>query len=319
MVRFLLILAGFGALARRGLVQLKQKIARMANSVICYTKFCCRSEMSGRVGLLVKEGLGAQVYQHLRHDLMAGRYEPGQKLKLRDLADQAWNQRDTGAGGAGAPGVRPVSGAGRLPLGVRRGHGSRAGSTRFASCVSMLEGRGAEHAARCATPADIDRIAERSTRELVDARGRDCYPDILLANQQFHLSLCRAARMPVLLRLVETLWVQCGPLMHGMTRWPVVRPKSIRTSRSSRRCKSRDGASARGVAAARYHDVHRRPASLPDEPRRTPGMGEAIFVEAGVSGRSGCLLTDNSMGTWPTQRSSKHRAREVSVVKVGLV
>ena len=27
--------------------------------------------------LLVKEGLGAQVYQHLRHDLMAGRYEPG--------------------------------------------------------------------------------------------------------------------------------------------------------------------------------------------------------------------------------------------------
>ena len=40
----------------------------------------------------------------------------------------------------------------------------------------------------------------------------------------FHLSLCRAARMPMLLGLVEALWVQCGPLMHGMTRWPVVRP-----------------------------------------------------------------------------------------------
>ena len=37
--------------------------------------------------MLVKEGLGAQVYQHLRHDLMIGRYEPGQKLKLRDLAN----------------------------------------------------------------------------------------------------------------------------------------------------------------------------------------------------------------------------------------
>ena len=37
--------------------------------------------------MLVKEGLGAQAYQHLRHDLMIGRYEPGQKLKLRDLAE----------------------------------------------------------------------------------------------------------------------------------------------------------------------------------------------------------------------------------------
>src|ERR1039458_8941478 len=41
----------------------------------------------GRRIVLVKEGLAAQIYQHLRGDLMAGRYEPGQKLKLRDLAD----------------------------------------------------------------------------------------------------------------------------------------------------------------------------------------------------------------------------------------
>jgi DNA-binding GntR family transcriptional regulator len=37
---------------------------------------------------VVKEALAAQIYQHLRHDLMAGRYEPGQKLKLRELADK---------------------------------------------------------------------------------------------------------------------------------------------------------------------------------------------------------------------------------------
>jgi DNA-binding GntR family transcriptional regulator len=38
--------------------------------------------------MLVKESLSAQIYQQLRRNLMAGRYEPGQKLKLRDLAEQ---------------------------------------------------------------------------------------------------------------------------------------------------------------------------------------------------------------------------------------
>ena len=38
--------------------------------------------------MVVTESLGAQVYQQLRRDLMAGRYEPGEKLKLRDLAEQ---------------------------------------------------------------------------------------------------------------------------------------------------------------------------------------------------------------------------------------
>ena len=183
----------------------------------------------------------------------------------------------------------------------------------------VLEGKGAEHAARCATPADIAELQD-DPRASWSMRGDVTAIRISWRRtRQFHLSLCRTARMPVLLRLVETLWVQCGPLMHGMTRWPVVRPRKhphvaiIEALRGARRRRG-----ARG-AATRHHDVHRRAASLPDRSCRTPGMGEAIFVEAGVSGRSGCLLTDNSMGTWPTQRSSKHRAREVSVVKVGLV
>ena len=82
---------------------------------------------------------------------------------------------------------------------------------------------------------------------VVDARGRECYPDILLANQQFHLSLCRTARMPVLLRLVETLWVQCGPLMHGMTRWPVVKPTQASARRDHRSVGGGDSGAARAA------------------------------------------------------------------------
>jgi DNA-binding GntR family transcriptional regulator len=173
--------------------------------------------------LLVKEGLGAQVYQHLRHDLMAGRYEPGQKLKLRDIA--------VGLGTSVTPVrealARLVSDHVLVQVDYRSVCVAVMDLDRFDEVRDLrlvLEGKGAEHAARCATPADI---AELQTihAQVVDARGRDCYPDILAANQAFHLSLCRTARMPMLLRLVETLWVQCGPLMHGMTRWPVVKPR----------------------------------------------------------------------------------------------
>jgi DNA-binding GntR family transcriptional regulator len=173
--------------------------------------------------VLVKEGLAAQVYQRLRQDLMAGRYEPGQKLKLRDLADALGTS------------VTPVREAlARLvsdQVVVQVDHRS--------VCVAVmdldqfnevrelrldLEGKGAEYAATRATATDIAALRRIHARLLV-ARARASYTDILLANQQFHLELCRCARMPVLLRLVEALWVQCGPLMHGMTSWPVARPR----------------------------------------------------------------------------------------------
>jgi DNA-binding GntR family transcriptional regulator len=35
-------------------------------------------------------------------------------------------------------------------------------------------------------------------------------------NERFHMSLCALAGMPVLLRLVEGLWLQCGPLNAGL-------------------------------------------------------------------------------------------------------
>jgi DNA-binding GntR family transcriptional regulator len=70
-----------------------------------------------------------------------------------------------------------------------------------------------------ASAADIVKLRGIHGR-LIEARNRTSYANILLANQQFHLELCRCARRPVLLRLVEALWVQCGPLMHGLAHLP---------------------------------------------------------------------------------------------------
>jgi DNA-binding GntR family transcriptional regulator len=173
--------------------------------------------------LLVKEGLSAQICQGLRDELMAGAYEPGQKLKLRDLAARV---------GASVTPVREalarlVSDQVLVQVDHRSVRIAVMDLARFDELRDLrieLEGKGAERAAARATTADIAELKDIHA-SLIDARARACYPDILAANQQFHLSLCRSAGMPVLLRLVEALWVQCGPLMHGMTRWPVVQPR----------------------------------------------------------------------------------------------
>ena len=195
--------------------------------------------------MLIKEGLGAQVYQHLRHDLMAGRYEPGQKLKLRDLADQL----GTSVTPVREALARLVSDHVLVQVDYRSVCVAVMDLDQFDEVRELrieLEGRGAANAARCATPADITELQEIHAR-LLDARGRDCYPDILSANQEFHLSLCRTARMPVLQRLVEMLWVQCGPLMHGMTRWPVVRPLKHPHVAIIEALQARDGGDARAA------------------------------------------------------------------------
>lgn len=173
--------------------------------------------------MLIREGLGAQAYQSLCSDLMAGRYEPGQKLKLRELADRL---------GVSVTPVREalarlIADQAVVQVDHRSVRVAVMSLERFNEVRELrleLEGRAAEHAAGCATEEDIEELQAIHDR-LVDARARELYADILLANQQFHLRLCRSARMPVLLRLVETLWLQCGPLMNGMTRWPIAKPK----------------------------------------------------------------------------------------------
>ena len=51
----------------------------------------------------------------------------------------------------------------------------------------------------------------------------------------------------MLLRLVEALWVQCGPLMHGMTRWPVVKPSKHPHVAIIEALDAGDGAAARAA------------------------------------------------------------------------
>ena len=75
-----------------------------------------------------------------------------------------------------------------------------------------LEGRAAAEAACVATQPEIEAM------EAIQARIAACHQSQAFAeavelNTQFHLALCRAARLPILQDIVENLWVRCGPIL----------------------------------------------------------------------------------------------------------
>ncbi|MDF2462461.1 MAG: hypothetical protein K0Q43_696 [Ramlibacter sp.] len=158
------------------------------------------------------DSLSLVAYQRIREDLMGGRFAPGEKLKHRDLAASL---------GMSATPVREalkrlVSEAVltqadhhsvRLPVLTPQ---------RYMEICELrvdLEGKAAAVAAERATPADLEEL--RGIQSSLDAAVRQGrLSEWLLHNEHFHMAICRYARMPVLLRLVEILWLQAGPVVN---------------------------------------------------------------------------------------------------------
>ena len=171
--------------------------------------------------MLDRTNYAAQIYRQLRHELMAGLYEPGQKLKLRDIADRA---------GVSVTPVREalarlVSDQALVQVDHRSVCVPVMDLDRYDELRGLrldLEGKAAAQAVS-GDPKEIEALEAIHAR-LIVARAAGDHAAILLENERFHMTLCRMAGMKLLAHLVETLWLQCGPLMHGMTRWPVVHP-----------------------------------------------------------------------------------------------
>ncbi len=154
---------------------------------------------------------------------MVGSYEPGQKLKLRDIARRFEVSVTPVREALG----RLVSEQALVQLDHRSVSVPLMDLARFDEVRDLrlqIEGMAAERAAQAAGKAEIDALEAIQAR-LMQGRSRGCATTILRENGLFHLALCQAAQAEVHLQLVETLWLQCGPLMHGMTRWPVARPE----------------------------------------------------------------------------------------------
>lgn len=167
------------------------------------------------------------VYTKLRMLLLTGAMQPGQKLTLRGLADQFGTSmmpvRDA---------VRRLTAEGGLTMLANRTIAVNAPSAvQFAELIKIrcaLEGLATENACRQITPAELHKLRHHAQR--FDKEGHKPRPNpTLLArvNRELHFGVYRAARMPVLLEMIEGLWIQVAPaisstLRHatrGITQW----------------------------------------------------------------------------------------------------
>ncbi|MFD1330281.1 GntR family transcriptional regulator [Mycoplana ramosa] len=155
--------------------------------------------------------LNSAVYGALCDALMQGRFQPGDRLKIRDLAEQFGTS------------VTPIRDAilrlandeaiiFRSPRDIRIPAMSESRYREIRAIRIKLEGLAAETAAQVATSADIE-VLERILREnehAIEVGDRLKGTEL---NQAFHFMLPQIAQLPVLTVILRRLWLQMGPLI----------------------------------------------------------------------------------------------------------
>jgi DNA-binding GntR family transcriptional regulator len=188
-----------------------------------------------------------QVYSQLRENLSDGRFRPGQTLTIRELAEQLGTS------------VMPVREAlhkltVEQVLDMTAGRSVQVpalGVTEFQEiCESrmLMEGHLGALAAERADSADLDRIDE-ANEQFISARATQDPTLTLRRNREFHFAIYAAAHNPTLFKLVEPLWVRCGPSMLGL--FEGLGPTHIRRVASKTHQTIVDGLRTRNATAAR--------------------------------------------------------------------
>ena len=161
--------------------------------------------------LVEKSNLNEKAYAVLRKALMSGRFQPGQKLLLRPLATELGIS------------ITPVREA-LLKLVSEQALTTDSSRSMAVPVVSLqrfleirdlrieLEGRAVEAATRLARAPDLSALTGMQ-RTLIEHRRQGRFYEALGVNEGFHFKVYRLARMPVLYRIIEGLWLQIGPVL----------------------------------------------------------------------------------------------------------
>ncbi len=159
-------------------------------------------------------------YHQLRQWLTLGRVVPGERLKIRSLAQtlgvsempvRAALQRLAAEGA-----LKNVPNVGVTVPKLTRHEFDDILATRL-----ILEGEAAERGALKLSAAErID--AQRLCRQMAKSVAEGKLKDYLDANEAFHLLLYRAAGSPLLMELIDTVWMRIGPLSTRLNEDPHV-------------------------------------------------------------------------------------------------
>ncbi|MCC5971802.1 MAG: GntR family transcriptional regulator [Pararhodobacter sp.] len=151
------------------------------------------------------------VYQNLRQALILGRFDPGQVLTIGALADTFHTSH------------MPVREALRR-LGAEGAVEIRSNGSAYVPEVTLdaledisrarlaLEGLATELAVERISEDDLCALEQLEARHSATAQLRDVH-EMLERNRDFHFAIYGAAGSPVLLNLIESLWLRYGPFM----------------------------------------------------------------------------------------------------------
>ncbi|MFT4268530.1 MAG: GntR family transcriptional regulator [Xenophilus sp.] len=167
--------------------------------------------MDDRFDAVDFENKGELIYAQLSQALIKGVLLPSERLKIRGLAVRMGTS------------VTPVRDAilrlvqdGALimlsPRDIRVRSLSLEEYLEIRSIRVELEGMAAARAATQATAEDVKRLRTQmadNERALHENR----LADAIALNQDFHFELCRIARMPLLVDILQRLWLKMGPLI----------------------------------------------------------------------------------------------------------
>lgn len=158
--------------------------------------------------------LNDQVYNDLSRLIISGRLRPGQAISIRTIASvinvspmpvrQAL-QRLVSEGAIEVKPNRTFALPELTPEDFRE----------IADLRAMLEGLAAERAATRLNKADVRALTDIN-RQMFRTQVSD-WGVYLELNRQFHFRIYGAAGLPRLLRFIESLWLQIGPLLNLVT------------------------------------------------------------------------------------------------------
>lgn len=158
------------------------------------------------------------VYSELKKAIMMGEFEPGQKLKLAELAE---------AFGTSQMPVREALGrlasAGALETAQRRSMViPSANMDRLRAILDLrieLEGKAVRLAMQAGREGLLDRLTRaNAVMDVEVARPTPNIKSYLAANHAFHFALYNASRNRDLVDLIEILWLRYGPLLNLLRR-----------------------------------------------------------------------------------------------------
>ncbi len=162
----------------------------------------------------MSDNLQEQLYQRIREGLLAGRFQPGQALKIRDLAAQ-WGTSPMPVRAALQRLVAEGALEGEQQRSVRVPAMTRERYEHIFQVRLGLEGLAVELATPRLSRDDLALLRDCVQRMEVAIEQRQVQ-DYLSANSQYHLHLYGACGNPVLVRSIESLWLQIGPFFNRL-------------------------------------------------------------------------------------------------------